>query len=160
MYSDIYWIDDPARPRLAIMARPRSGDWLEGEIHHWKRSGIGIVVSLLEPDEIEDLGLAEEAALCICEGIEFRSFPIPDRGLPLDEAAFRRFIAGLAETGDAIAIHCRAGIGRSSLVAGSIMIARGTSPDWALTKIAEARGLPVPDTDDQRAWILKFSPSA
>ncbi len=142
------------------MARPRSGDWLEDEIDHWKRSGVDIVVSLLELDEVEDLGLGEEAALCRLKGIEFRTFPIPDRGVPADEEAFSRFIDELAKTRAAIAIHCRAGIGRSSLVAGTTLIARGMPAEDALSRISDARGLPVPDTDDQRAWILRFSPSA
>jgi hypothetical protein len=33
---------------LAIMARPRAGDWLDGEIAGWRAQGIGVIVSLLE----------------------------------------------------------------------------------------------------------------
>ena len=33
--------------RLAIMARPRAGDWLEDEISGWRAQGVEIVVSLL-----------------------------------------------------------------------------------------------------------------
>lgn len=48
MRSRIYWID-PAKPgRLAIMAPPRSGDWLEDEILGWGEERIDVVVSLLE----------------------------------------------------------------------------------------------------------------
>jgi len=42
MVSDIYWIKTSASLRLAIMARPRAGDWLEDEIDHWKREGVGL----------------------------------------------------------------------------------------------------------------------
>lgn len=52
------------------MARPRAGDWPEDEIAHWRRSGVGLVVSLLERDEIDDLGLKMEAIRCEEIGFE------------------------------------------------------------------------------------------
>ncbi len=153
MLSDIYWIRTPGDLQLAIMARPRSGDWLEDEIAHWQRSGVEIVVSLLERDEVEELELNREPILCERHGIEFRSWPIPDRGLPHDPAAFRQFAGELAGSGKSIAIHCRAGIGRSSVLAAAIMVHAGESAEPALAAIADARGVPVPDTDEQRDWI-------
>jgi protein-tyrosine phosphatase len=156
MLSNIYWIDHAVRPRLAIMARPRSGDWLEDEIRHWRRSGIDVVVSLLERDEVEDLDLGREASLCAENGIEFLSFPIRDRGLPADEAAFGCFANDLAKTQKAVAVHCRAGIGRSSLMVATMLIGSGASAEDALAAIAKARGVPVPDTDEQRVWIERI----
>src|SRR5215510_13579008 len=100
MRSDIHWIEVPAAGRLAIMARPRAGDWLEDEIAGWRAAGIDIVVSLLEPAEIEELGLHQEPGLCRDQGMEFLSFPIPDRGVPssASEAAAlaRHLAAGIA----------------------------------------------------------------
>jgi len=37
------------------MARPRGGDWLQDEILALKRSGISILVSLLTPEEEDEL---------------------------------------------------------------------------------------------------------
>jgi len=156
MPSEIYWIDTGQAQRLAIMARPRAGDWLEDEVAHWRQSGIGIVVSLLERDEVDDLGLVQEAALCRASGIEYLSFPIPDRGLPDTDAAIR-FAADLARRGQAIAIHCRAGIGRSSIMAAAVLVNCGRPPEEALSAIARARGLSVPDTDAQRDWVLRLA---
>lgn len=154
MPSDLYWIDTGSNHRLAIMARPRAGDWLEDEVDHWKRSGVEIVVSLLEPDEVADLGLEDQAALCARNGIDFLSFPIADRTTPIDATAAMRFAAATIAAGKPVAIHCRAGIGRSSIMAAAMLVSDGVSPDAALTAIAEARGLPVPDTDAQRNWVL------
>jgi protein-tyrosine phosphatase len=156
MYSELYWIDTVDTPKLAIMARPRAGDWLEDEIAHWKRSGVGIVISLLEPDEVNDLGLAMEAALCGESGIEYLSFPIPDRGLPNDAGLAMRFAAKVTGKSKPIAIHCRAGIGRSSVMAAAVLIANGITPAAALSAIEKARGLPIPDTDAQRDWVMKL----
>jgi protein-tyrosine phosphatase len=157
MHSTLYWIDTPGAFRLAIMARPRAGDWLEDEIAHWRRSGVGIVVSLLEREEVEDLELQREAALCVENGIEFRSFPIPDRGLPDNAAEALRFATEVAAAGKPVAIHCRAGIGRSSLMAATLLIGSGVPPAQALDAIAAARGVPIPDTEAQRDWVLSLA---
>ena len=34
------------------MARPRGSDWLEDEINHLKNNEVGVLVSLLDRDEI------------------------------------------------------------------------------------------------------------
>ena len=159
MHSELYWISDRTPGKLALMARPRAGDWLEDEIVHWLASGINAVVSLLETEEVSDLGLQRERALCEQHGIDFLSFPIMDRGVP----ASMRKTKALAETllgriarGQAVAIHCRAGIGRSSIIAGSVLALDGMSAIDALAAIATARRTPVPDTDAQRAWLEDF----
>jgi protein-tyrosine phosphatase len=156
MPSELYWIGASATVRLAIMARPRAGDWLEDEISHCKRSGVGIVVSLLEREEIDDLGLGMEASLCEESGIEYISFPIPDRGLPNDAEAALLFAADVVARQKPIAIHCRAGIGRSSIMAAAFLISTGVRAEIALSAIAEARRLPIPDTDAQREWVLNL----
>lgn len=159
MLSNIYWIETADAQRLAIMARPRSGDWLEDEIAHWRRSGVECVVSLLEREEVDDLRLGREAALCEQNGIAFLSFPIPDRGLPDDAKAFKRFAQDIADNGRTVAIHCRAGIGRSSVLAATILIGGGMLADDALMSIQHARSVPVPDTEAQRDWIRQLSNS-
>jgi hypothetical protein len=82
MPSAVYWIETSHDGRLAIMARPRAGDWLEEEVANWQAAGIDIVVSLLEMSEVTELGLQQEAALCQAQKIGFISFPIPDRQMP------------------------------------------------------------------------------
>jgi protein-tyrosine phosphatase len=156
MHSELYWIDTTNTLMLAIMARPRAADWLEDEVAHWKRSGVGIVISLLERDEVNELELAMESTLCGQNDIEFLSFPIPDRGLPKDAELAMSSAAYVASKGKPIAIHCRAGIGRSSVIAAAVLIAKDTTPAAALSAIEKARGLPIPDTDAQRDWVMKL----
>jgi protein-tyrosine phosphatase len=61
----------------------------------------------------------------------------------------------LAE-GKAVGVHCRAGIGRSSLIAAALLIQNGVSPETAFLTIQEARGCPVPDTVEQRNWVERY----
>ena len=157
--SRLHWIELPAVGRIAISARPRADDWLETEIGEWKASGLDMVVSLLERDEVSELGLQREAELCRTSGIEFLSFPIPDRGVPENGPDVLQIASSIASgiaCGRAVAIHCRAGIGRSSMIAACALICSGIEASEALARIKTARGLAVPDTDEQRDWIIAF----
>ncbi|MEA1674524.1 protein-tyrosine phosphatase family protein [Nitrospirillum sp. BR 11163] len=163
MYAALYWIDAQDLPwtgRLAIMARPRAGDWLEDEVAGWHAAGVAEVVSLLEPAEVRELALMEEEALCRGWGMAFTTLPIPDRGVPNSlrqvTALARRLSQELA-AGRPVAVHCRAGIGRSSLLAACVMACAGLDAATAFARIAQARGMPVPDTDEQRAWVWSFA---
>src|SRR5438034_5772398 len=80
--SAIYWIDGPWPGRLAIVPRPRGGDWLDEEIGALLAEGVNILVSALTKDEAQDLELIREGEFSKNNGIEFLSLPIPDRGLP------------------------------------------------------------------------------
>lgn len=76
--------------RLALMPRPRGSDELGAEVAGWSRAGIALV-SLLERSEIRELELQAEPSLCADAGIQFLSFPIPDRGTLNPPASFRAF---------------------------------------------------------------------
>jgi predicted protein tyrosine phosphatase len=161
----IFWIAPPAGAapypgRLAIMPRPRGGEWLAGEIAQWHGASIRSVLGLLQPAEIDELDLRAEAALCQGAGIEFRSFPITDMSVPASRAEARAAARAVAErllSGTSVAIHCRGGIGRSSLMAACTFVRLGVAPDAAFTAISAARGLAVPETEEQRRWVADFA---
>lgn len=159
--SAMHWIKGPWRGRLAIVARPRGGDWLQDEILSWARSGLQVVVSLLTAEETNELELTGEADRCQAKGIEFVSFPIPDRGVPgsgSETLQFVRSVEALLVAGKAVGIHCRQGIGRSGLIAACLLVSSGVPPDAAFSRLTEARGFPVPETDEQRTWVHTFAP--
>jgi len=159
MRSSIYWLDLQGTGRLAIMPRPRASDWLFDEIANWKIEGIDVVVSLLESHEVAELELHEEPTYCRATDIEFVSFPIPDRGVPESMRETQRLARSLSKhvaEGKAVAIHCRAGIRRSSVIAACILVLHGYDVNSAFGTIARARGVAVPDTTAQRAWVSTF----
>ena len=41
MQAELYWIDDTRR-NLAIMPRPRAGDWLSEEVASWRLAGLAL----------------------------------------------------------------------------------------------------------------------
>src|SRR5258707_12228476 len=155
-----FWVETGTEARLAIVPRPRGNDWLEDEVGQMKQAGVDVLVSMLQPAEAAELGLSAEAELCAAGGIEFRSFPIPDRETPPSTAAFAEFVKELqaqVHAGRSVAVHCRASIGGSSLLLAARLTAEGLTPDDAFKRITTARGLQVPDTPDQVRWVDRFS---
>ena len=159
MRPSTYWLSIPAPWRLAIMPRPRTGDWLDDEIAGWKAEGINVLVSLLEPDEVAELDLHRLPMLCRGADIEIVSFPIPDRGVPASIRETDHLVRHLCDAlaaGKAVAVHCRAGIGRSALIAACVLVRSGHDVGAAFDIIAKARGVKVPDTQAQREWASAF----
>ena len=160
MSPKLYWIDSPWKGKLAISARPRGGDWLEDDVKGWRKAGISAVVSLLTPEELPDLGLSDEKKLSEGESLRFVSLPIPDRGIPASNtvaSSVLRSVQQALETGENVAIHCRQSIGRSGMIAAALLTARGVSPSEALHQVSVARGLEVPETEAQRAWVMQMA---
>lgn len=160
MRTDLYWIEGPWNGRLAIMPRPRGGDWLEEEIKGWRAAGLDVVVSTLTSDENAELDLHEEVAACTAMGITFIPFPIEDRSVPDSMPAATELVQRLESTlmtGGNVAIHCRQGVGRSALLASSVLVATGISPKTAFERVEKARGCGVPDTPEQREWVNRFA---
>ena len=159
MATRIYWIENFSNgARLGIMARPRAADWLDDEVLSLKKQKVGTLVSLLEPTEIKELGLEKESETCERHHIEFINFPIPDRGTPASDkhiSSLIKVIIERIETGSSVIIHCRMGIGRSSIVAAAVLLLKGYTADQAICQITVVRGLKVPDTDEQVAWLRK-----
>lgn len=160
MRTELYCIPGDGPGRLAIMPRPRGGDWLEDEVANWTRTGVNAVVSLLTPDEIKDLDLEEEERLCRVNGIDFISYPIPDCGLPSSREAFVDLISQLGNrlaAGESVAVHCRQGIGRAALVAVCLLVASGINTEDAVRRVGTARGIAVPETAEQRHYVVEFA---
>lgn len=156
----LYWIENAGGGRLAISARPRGGDWLEDEVEGWRQQGVDVVVSLLTASENAELELKSEGSLSKAKGLRFVSFPIEDRSVPASAAKLRGLAAQLSseiQQGKKVAVHCRQGIGRSSMVAAAVLLQAGDDLDQALRSIRNARGLEVPETIEQRRWLEQFA---
>lgn len=160
MSTELHWVDGPWPGKLAMASRPRGGDWLGDEMAAWRKAGIDKVLSLLTPEEEQDLKLKHEAREAKARGMKFSSLPIPDRQVPTSEsevsAALDRLDADLS-SGKNVVVHCRQGIGRTGLVAACLLIAKGLTPEVAVETLSAARGNPVPETSEQRRWIDHYA---
>jgi len=157
---ELYWVRELEPTRLALLPRPRSNDWLNDEVTGWQRAGINTIVSLLEAQEIRELGLKEEASLCRDAGIEFLSYPVPDRGTPSSVRKTRVLVEDLSSRlhrNEGVGIHCRAGIGRTGLLGACVALELGVPLHEVFPLLSRARGIQVPDTEAQVEWVRRFS---
>lgn len=159
MCAELFTIVDGLPGTLFTLARPQGGGWLDDEMTSLRAQGVDLLVSLLTPPESQWLDLEAEEFHCVVAGMRFASFPIPDMGVPADrdtaENVARLWAAELLD-GHGVAIHCRGGIGRSSMMAAATLVALGWWPDRAFEQISERRGLQVPETEAQYAWVEAF----
>jgi len=155
-----YHIEGPWPGQLAIVPRPRGGDWLADEVLNLKDQGFDILLSLLTEAESQELGLAREADLSRTNALKYFSFPIPDLGVPDSAPKAQQFVSELHRalmTGKKVAVHCRQGIGRSGLIAASLLVVSGMNPESAFRQVSVARGLPTPETAEQANWVLQLA---
>lgn len=158
--TKLHWVDGIWPGRLALAARPRGGDWLADEIANWRSNGIDTVLSLLTAEEEKDLDITDEAAQVKAHGMNFLSFPIIDRQVPESESNLARILEELdteLASGRNVVLHCRQGIGRTGLVAACLMLTKGLDPEMVVTRLSAARGVPVPETLEQRRWIDRYA---
>ncbi|MFE3248372.1 tyrosine protein phosphatase [Streptomyces sp. NPDC059209] len=158
MRPTLFTVDVPGPGRLSTMAKPRGGDWLADEMYGLSAAGVDTLVCALTRPELDELGLGEEDRAAATAGLRFVAIPIPDRAVP-DLAVVLPTLRGLAERlrgGAHVVTHCRFGIGRASLLAAALLILNGVDPDTAWSRLEQARGLPVPDTAEQRAWTVEL----
>jgi len=159
--SNIYWLGTRPKVTLAVVSCPRGDEKLKSDLDELKSSGIDTVVSLLEKDEAAWMGLADEGPLAEDLGMNFISFPIPDANVPPDQPKFHALVAALASrvnAGEAIGVHCRGCIGRSTVLAACTLIQIGFTADSSLAALQAARGCAIPDTLEQERFILHFRP--
>jgi len=157
--KSIFWIKGNPPASLAIVLCPLGDDSMEEYLLDLKRGGIETLVSMLESSEAILLGLEDEGPAAVHLGLKFISYPIPDTRVPVDTASFRAFAASLADrlrAGEHIGVHCRGSIGRSAVTVACALIHLGWKPKAALAAIEAARGLAVPDTQEQQDWIMRY----
>lgn len=160
MVSKLYTIAGSWPGKLFLSSRPRGGDWLEDEILGWRRCGIDTIVSLLTGEEEQELDLVEEASEARKHDLSFVSYPIPDRGIPSNTSTLSNLLETIhrdLQLGRSVLVHCRQGIGRTGLIAASLLVREGMDPGSAIQEVSKARGVHIPETPEQESCIYEVA---
>ncbi|HUR89017.1 MAG TPA: tyrosine-protein phosphatase [Ramlibacter sp.] len=151
-------LPDDARGSLWLSAMPgRFGSMHEFE-RHAKATGLALVVCLTPRDEVEEL--SPDYARSILRGdaaYEWMDLPVPNFGVPPDPNSFREAIeriAGRIRGGDAVLMHCAAGMGRTGSAAACVLKALGLSTGEALDCVRAAGS--NPQNADQSGFVNWF----
>ena len=136
---------------LAGMSRPPHGGALKGFLRGLKEKGVGAIVSLTdhgsESAELEEQGFGHLK-------LPVRDFSAPTaKQIDLFVAFTRRFNR---KTGEAVAVHCGSGLGRTGTMLACFLVAEGRSPAQAIEEVRRRRPGSV-ETEAQEKAVQNYS---
>lgn len=123
----------------------RFESWTEFEAQA-RRARLALVVCLTPRSELAELSPRYHAALA--QGrtpFRWLNLPMPNFGVPQDAAGFRRDVREIAhalERGEAVMLHCAAGMGRTGSTAACVLKSLGLSTGAALQRVRDAGSNP------------------
>ena len=115
-------------------------------------AGVTLFLDLTQTGELEPY------ASLVAPPARYLNRPIRDFSIPAPDA----LVATLDEidteiaAGGLVYVHCWAGCGRTGVVVGTWLVRHGVTPNEALQRIADARGLGCPQTLEQRVFVLDW----
>lgn len=117
---------------------------IKHDIEQLAAAGAGLVLTLLEADDRVRLGVRALDRIISDAGLAYASFPIRDHGIPHDaqSATLVQLLDDLEtriRSGQSIAIHCQAGLGRTGMMAGLLLGRFGIDAAAAITAIRQTR---------------------
>ena len=115
------------------------------------------VVTLVEPRELDSLGIAGLGAEVRRRHMEWHHWPIEDYGVP--DAAFEEAwptrsatLRALLACGSRVLVHCKGGLGRAGTISARLLAEGGVAPDAAIQAVRAVRPGAI-ETRSQEAWV-------
>jgi protein-tyrosine phosphatase len=137
-------VDLPAKiaGKLLLHSMPGRFESLEKTWQQVESETVSVIVCLSEPHEIRLKSSAYlealEAGSAPCSVLPFE---IREGGAPEDRERFWEFaneVANRLQSGEAVLIHCTGGVGRTAMLAVSVLLALGESVDDAEKTVSQA----------------------
>lgn len=117
-----------------------------------------VVVTLVEPDELERLKVPTLGEAVRSRHMEWLHLPIRDRGVPGDDFEAAWVDAGerlrnRLRAGFNVLVHCMGGLGRAGTIASRLLVELGWSPEEAIRAVRKVRPGAL-ETDEQEDFVF------
>ncbi|MGI4939632.1 MAG: ADP-ribosylglycohydrolase family protein [Janthinobacterium lividum] len=116
-----------------------------------------VVVTLVEPHELDSLGIATLGAEVRRRHMEWHHWPIQDYSVP--DAAFEAawparsiMLRTLLACGGRALIHCKGGLGRAGTISARLLVESGMAPGDAIRAVRAVRPDAI-ETGPQERWV-------
>ena len=123
-----------------------------------RRAGVGLLILLVEDDELARWSDDAIVARAAAHGLEARRHPMPDGHPPESTHEMDLILASIAEgraTGD-VAVACMGGVGRTGTVAACVLVAAGWPPDAAIARVRALRHPTAVETTSQAEFVQTY----
>lgn len=150
----------PGRLGVTICpGRKDQGRELKADVETLRELGVDLVVCLVSQRELEWAGVSELGSSVRATGMRFFHSSIRDQKVPSmpTARALVDLIVSTVEAGDAVVVHCMGGLGRSGLIAASVMVQRGVDAVEAVRCVRAVRGLRAVETRAQERFVEDFA---
>jgi len=122
-------------------------------------AGTTRVVALLSAAEMEWAGVSQLGREVRARGMKFEHLPIQDQDCPeLAEAQeLCALLRAAIDQGEVVVLHCMGGLGRSGLIAASLLVDAGLSASAAISEVREARDPRAVETQKQEDFVSRYA---
>ena len=162
--ANSYWVV-PGKLLAGEHPGGASSEATRARLKRLTEAGIATFIDLTQPGELASY----EAELPA--GVLYLRKPLPDHGVPEERSHMAGILESLRRALDSsrpVYLHCRAGIGRTGMVAGCFLAEQGLGGEGALAELnrlweqsARSEVWPsIPETDAQVDYVRGWSPSA
>ncbi|MBL6875765.1 MAG: dual specificity protein phosphatase family protein [Chitinophagales bacterium] len=160
MNFKIYHIPTRQDGQIYAFAGPLNNRVKDFAVKYLNTLGVKIVVNLLSESENNVHALKNQRKTYEALNIKLEEFPIQDFNTPASPDNFKKLIRFLSDeviAGKSIGIHCMAGVGRTGILAVSLLCALGMGTQEAMEHVSQHRECKIPDTEEQMQWLQEFN---
>ena len=143
-----------------VQADAATGSWrrdLEADLDAIAAWGAAVVITLVEPHELDERGLPQLGAGVRRRHMQWLHLPTADYSVPGDDFERAWASAGprlqeILDAGFSVLVHCKGGLGRAGTIAARVLVEGGSSPADAIG-LVRSRRPGVIETVEQRSYV-------